>query len=256
MQDTANAARPTVLAVDDDPAVRDALSLVLEDYCEVVLAPDGPRALELLGAQHVDVVLLDLLMPDMHGLDVLPRILKRDPSLAVVVLTAVASISSVVQAMKLGAWNYLVKPLDDDELRELVLRATNHRQMNLGVLLVSEDPVTLAPLQLALERHINVATSCAARALGRGFQPKVVVLEPPGADTGEFYAGALLQHFASASVFMLSDKPYRWSTSYVPSCVSPECSALLRCHNTSARRLVFSSEIIDSSYLSATSREL
>src|SRR5262249_54168744 len=177
VQDEAIAARPTVLAVDDEPAVRDALRLALEDYCDVVVAPDGPRALELLDGHRVDVVLLDLLMPQMHGLDVLQHLLKREPSLTVVILTAVASIPSVVQAMKLGAWNYLEKPWDVDELVELVRQAATQRHGATGVLLLSEDPATLVPLELILERRVPIVTGSTAEGLVSKFPVRVVALE-------------------------------------------------------------------------------
>jgi len=208
VQDGAYAARPTVLAVDDEPAVREALRLVLEDYFDVVLAPDGRSALDLLRGHRVDVVLLDLLMPEMHGLDVLPQLLERDPSLAVVVLTAVVSIASVVRAMKLGAWNYIAKPWDNDELVELVRQAAMQRQGAPGVLLLGGDPARLAPLELALERHIPVATSFVGGRVAGRFPVKVVVLdsETHAAD-GE--VDFVRKHFPSASVFVLTEEPYR-----------------------------------------------
>ena len=125
MQDGANAARPTVLAVDDEPTVRYALGLVLDDHCDLLLAPDGPSALDLLSSHRVDIVLLDLLMPNMHGLDVLPRLLAADPTLIVVILTAIAAAASVVKAMKLGAWNYVTKPWENEQLLELINRTAH-----------------------------------------------------------------------------------------------------------------------------------
>jgi FixJ family two-component response regulator len=96
--------------------------------------------------------MLDLLMPQMHGFEVLPRLLAIDPTLVVVILTAVAGVPSVVKAMKLGAWNYLAKPWDNDVLVDVVQRAAWERKAIPGGLLVSEDPATLAPLQLISAR--------------------------------------------------------------------------------------------------------
>ncbi len=208
MQDGANAARPTVLAVDDEPTVRYALGLVLDDYCDLLLAPDGPGALDLLSSHRVDVVLLDLLMPNMHGFDVLPRLHAADPGLIVVVLTAVAAVTSVVRAMKLGAWNYVTKPWENDELVGLVQLAARERKAAAGVLIISDDPATFGPLQLALERQVRISTIGVTHAATCGFPANVVVLEPrPAAAAAD--AASVREHFPHASVFVLTDKPYR-----------------------------------------------
>ena len=208
MQDGANAARPTVLAVDDEPTVRYALGLVLDDHCDFLLASDGPSALDLLSSHRVDVVLLDLLMPNMHGLDVLPRLLAADPALIVVILTAVVAAASVVKAMKLGAWNYVTKPWENDELVELVQQAAQERKAGPGVLLICDDPATLAPLQLALERQVRVSTIGVAVAATCGFRAKVVVLQTR-AVSADADAGSVREYFPHASALVLTDKPYR-----------------------------------------------
>ena len=209
MQDGATAARPTVLAVDDEPTVRYALGLVLDDHCDLLLAPDGPSALDLLSSHRVDVVLLDLLMPNMHGLDVLPRLLAADPTLIVVILTAIAAAASVVKAMKLGAWNYVTKPWENEQLVELVQQAAQERRAAPGVLLICDDPAALAPLQLALERQIRVSTSGVAVAAICGFPAKVVILEPR-AVSADADAESVREHFPHASVLVLTEKPYRF----------------------------------------------
>ena len=209
MQDGATAARPTVLAVDDEPTVRYALGLVLDDRCDLLLAPDGPSALDLLSSHRVDVVLLDLLMPNMHGLEVLPRLLAADPTLIVVILTAIAAAASVVKAMRLGAWNYVTKPWENEQLVEVVQQAAQERKGAPGVLLICDDPATLAPLQLALERQVRVSTTGVAVAAICGFPANVVVLEPrPAAADAD--AESVREQFPHASVLVLTEKPYRF----------------------------------------------
>jgi DNA-binding NtrC family response regulator len=105
-----SAAPPTVLAVDDDPGVRDCLGLVLDEHCELLLAADGLEALQTLRSRSVDVVLLDLIMPGMDGHEALTHIHREHERTPVIVLTAVAEIAAVVAAMQNGAWNYLTKP--------------------------------------------------------------------------------------------------------------------------------------------------
>ena len=208
MQDEANAARLTVLAVDDEPTVREALGLVLDEYCDVLLAADGPSALELLRYRRVDVVLLDLLMPRMHGLDVLPRLLRVDPSLIVIVLTAVIDVATVVRAMKLGAWNYVTKPWETDNLVGFMQQAAREREGAPGVLLISDDPATFAPLQLALERHVRVSTTGIARAGNCTFLARVVVMDPRAA-AADADVESVREQFPHASLFPLTDKPHR-----------------------------------------------
>src|SRR5437764_1440983 len=79
----------------------------------------------------------------------------------------------VVKAMKLGAWNYVTKPWENDELVELVQQAAQERKAGPGVLLICDDPATLAPLQLALERQVRVSTIGVAVAATCGFRAKV-----------------------------------------------------------------------------------
>jgi YesN/AraC family two-component response regulator len=172
-----SAAPPTVLAVDDDPVVRDCLGLVLEEHCDVVLAADGVEALETLSCRPVDVVLLDLLMPRMNGHETLTHMQRAHASTPVIVLTAVTDVSAVVSAMKKGAWDYVTKPWDDKALIGLVHRAARDARRDRGVLLVSDSVAALVPLQLELQRQTHVVATNIAEALRCSFLPTAIVLE-------------------------------------------------------------------------------
>src|SRR3989442_1645583 len=89
-----------------------ALRLVLEDECDVIEAQNGAAALDLVRERRVDLVLLDVLMPGIDGLEVLARMRSIRHDLKVVLVTAVDSASTAVQAMKLGALDYLAKPFE------------------------------------------------------------------------------------------------------------------------------------------------
>jgi DNA-binding NtrC family response regulator len=121
--------RPVVLIVDDDPGVRESFRLILEDAYEVLEAPDGPRALALLPAHHVDLVLLDIRLPEMDGIEVLERIKALDETVEVVLVTAVKTVRTAVAAMKLGAFDYLTKPFEEEELLAVVRRAVERRSL-------------------------------------------------------------------------------------------------------------------------------
>ena len=122
-------ARPVVLIVDDDPGVRESFRLILEDHYEVVDVPDGPQALDVLRASQVDLVLLDIRLPEMDGIEVLERIKALDESLEVILVTAVKTVRTAVAAMKLGAFDYLTKPFEEDELLALCTRALEKRSL-------------------------------------------------------------------------------------------------------------------------------
>jgi DNA-binding NtrC family response regulator len=110
-----------VLIVEDEPNVRLVFRTALEsDDCRVTAAPDGETALAWLGQEHFDVVLLDLQMPGVGGMEVLARLRARGDDTPVVVVSAHDRTINVVQAMRLGAVDFLSKPLTPDALRRVV----------------------------------------------------------------------------------------------------------------------------------------
>ncbi|HEY5998191.1 MAG TPA: sigma-54 dependent transcriptional regulator [bacterium] len=112
------------LVVDDDPATLKALELLLAKAGHEVTAADrGERALALVDEREFDIVVTDLRIGDASGLDVLTRVKQRSPATSVVVITGFASIESAVEAIKLGAYDYLTKPLFSDKVRIVVKRA-------------------------------------------------------------------------------------------------------------------------------------
>ncbi len=121
--------RPVVLVVDDDAGLRESFRLILEDEYEVVDAPDGRRALEIVRSRQVDLVLLDIRLPGMDGIEVLERIKALDDAVEVILVTAVKTVRTAVAAMKLGAFDYLTKPFEETELLSLVRRALERRSL-------------------------------------------------------------------------------------------------------------------------------
>ena len=130
MPDNGRGSRATVLVVDDDPGVREAFRLILEDEFEVVEAADGPQALEHIQGSPVDLVLLDVRLPGIDGIDVLERIKALDDRIEVILVTAVQTVRAAVAAMKLGAFDYVTKPVDDDTILPLVRRAIERRALD------------------------------------------------------------------------------------------------------------------------------
>jgi len=119
-----------VLVVDDEEIVRESLSGWLrKDGHDTLAAPDGRAALEALRAEPWDVVLLDLKMPGMDGLQVLEEARRERAGSVFVVMTAYATVDTAVSAMKLGAYDYLVKPFDPEELSAIVRRIATQRAL-------------------------------------------------------------------------------------------------------------------------------
>jgi two-component system response regulator AtoC len=123
------AAKPVVLIVDDEAGVRESVRMVLKDSCDPVAVGSGEAALEWLAGNRCDLVFLDVLMQGIDGLETLERIRARDTRVAVVMLTATKTVKTAVTAMKLGAFDYLTKPFDIEELRLVAQRATEHSQL-------------------------------------------------------------------------------------------------------------------------------
>ena len=113
-----------MLVVDDEPVVVDVLRDVLgRDGHEIEVATDGASGRSLLTRARWDALLLDVMLPDTDGLEMLTWVREHDPDLAVVVITAFGTVENAVAAMKSGAFHYVTKPFQNDEVRHLVARA-------------------------------------------------------------------------------------------------------------------------------------
>jgi len=112
-----------VLIVDDDAGVRESVRMVLKEHYDTAMATSGEEALTAIPETHPDVVLLDVLMPGLDGLAVLEEIKAHDARVPVVMLTATKTVKTAVTAMKLGAFDYVTKPFDVEELSLIVERA-------------------------------------------------------------------------------------------------------------------------------------
>ncbi|USN99129.1 MAG: sigma-54-dependent Fis family transcriptional regulator [Phycisphaeraceae bacterium] len=120
----------SILIADDEFSVRDSLSAWLrKDGYEVVAAEDGPAALRFATDRPFDAAIIDIKMPGMDGLELQGRLRNHDPDLPIIVITAYASVDTAVRALKQGAFDYVTKPVDPDELSHLVGRAIEQRRL-------------------------------------------------------------------------------------------------------------------------------
>ncbi|TAN35556.1 MAG: sigma-54-dependent Fis family transcriptional regulator [Verrucomicrobia bacterium] len=121
--------KPTILIADDEKNTREGLARALQRHYVVLLAEDGRRALALLDQQPVDVVLSDVRMPGMDGLTLLSRALARQPQPLVILLTAYGTVETAVEAMKRGAYDFLTKPVNLDQLDIKLKQALRSREV-------------------------------------------------------------------------------------------------------------------------------
>jgi len=136
-----------ILVIDDEEAMRDSCRQTLSrDGNKVETAQDGSKGLALLEKKSFDVVILDLKMPGLSGMEVLKKIKEDDSDVMVIVITGYATVESAVEAMKRGAYDFIPKPFTPDSLRLIVRRALDRRELALeNVLLRGELKASFGP---------------------------------------------------------------------------------------------------------------
>ena len=131
--------KPEILVLDDEQGICLFLSMSLEDDYTVLTANTPSQAYKLLESQDISLVLVDLMLGRKSGLDVLKVIKEKHPGVAVIMMTAYGNVSSSVEAIKLGAHNYLQKPLNIDELKVFIAQALEFQSLNRKVEAYSEE---------------------------------------------------------------------------------------------------------------------
>lgn len=120
----------TILVVDDEESIRDILCRKLQSQgYNCIVALDGKDALWKAFMQDFDLVIMDIKMPGMSGMEVLPKMVTDHPDTGVIMLTAISDIQTAVEAMKIGAYDYLTKPFNLDDLIMRVERALERRRL-------------------------------------------------------------------------------------------------------------------------------
>lgn len=193
---------PQVLVVDDEPNIRYSLEKGLRtDILTVLSAGTGKEGLALVEKHRPDVVILDVRLPDLSGLEVVERLRGLDPRLPVIIITAHATAETAIEAIKRGAFEYLLKPLDIRQLREVVRRAAELSRMR-------HVPAVFGDAADASEEADRIVGQSPAmqevyKAIGRVAGQDLTVLILGESGTGkEVVARALYQHSRRA------DKPF------------------------------------------------
>lgn len=149
-----------ILVIDDDDSSREALTMLLRSAgYEVTSAATGESALDLIESEQYQVIVSDLFLPDKSGFDILLNVQKVSPSTEVIVVTGHASAQTAVRAMKDGAFDYITKPIDFDELKIVVLKALEKQK------LLSENMYLRRQLQGRFEFNNIIGSSPAMNLL-------------------------------------------------------------------------------------------
>jgi two-component system, NtrC family, response regulator AtoC len=186
-----------ILIADDESNLRKLLGALLrrEGYA-VQLAADGEEALEAFDHEHFSAVITDLRMPHMDGMTLLRRLLEQDPELPVIVITAHGTVDTAVEALKLGAFDFITKPYDKDELTAVVAKAVATRRLRLQ----ASRPLPAAAAQgrfgligtsLAMQKVFAIVEKVAAT-------PSTVLITGESGTGKELIAKALHEHSSRA----------------------------------------------------------
>ena len=168
-----------ILVIDDDKAMRDACFQILnrQGY-QVELAAGARQGLTLLERSSFDAILLDLVMPDMDGLEALKKIKALDPEVEVIIITGYGTIQSAVETVKAGAFHFLSKPFVPDDLRNLVNRALEKRRLDLENLYLrqelkaKEEKSVLVYESEAMARIMDMVARVAPTGPGRSWRER------------------------------------------------------------------------------------
>ena len=190
-----------VLVIDDEQILRDGAERILKRMeFQVFKASRGEEGLKILEQEPVAIVLLDMKMPGIDGMEVLKRIIELDRGILVIVITGYATVETAIEAMKRGAYDFIPKPYEPDQLRIVVSRAREKMQLTLEAeKLEMERKRTLADLHTSQSRVHTIIESLPNGVLVTDTNGKVVLLNPafkqhlglakelmPGGDIGAY----------------------------------------------------------------------
>ena len=143
-----------ILIIDDEKVVLDSCTQILKDEPhEVAVASDGSRGLELVEEFRPDLVFVDLKMPGISGFEVLEKVQEVDPTIVTIVITGYATVSSAVDAMKSGAYDFLPKPFTPDEFRLVTRRGLEKRALVLETQALRQEKEMLRENFAAIVSH-------------------------------------------------------------------------------------------------------
>ena len=137
----------SILIVDDENGVRESLRVVLQDDYELYMAQNGREALRIFESRSIDIVLLDIMLPDIDGRLLIKDFKQIDDSVDIIMVTAVKDLQSGIDAIKNGAHDYLVKPFEVENVKDIVARAIKEKKLLKEIILLKREVVQCRPLE-------------------------------------------------------------------------------------------------------------
>jgi two-component system response regulator AtoC len=148
--------RLSILIVDDELGVRESFRLLFKDAFEIHLAASGREALQAFASRSIDIVLLDIRLPDTNGVEVLRQIKEVDPDVDIVMVTAVGDQQTAVEAMKSGAHDFIQKPFAVEAVRTLVHRVAEKRRLSSEVRYLREELTRCRPFEKMVGQSLPI----------------------------------------------------------------------------------------------------
>ena len=143
-----------ILIIDDEEVVLDSCTMILRGgKYEIATANNGTTGLDLIANFKPDLVFIDLEMPGITGMEVIERIGQQDPTIVMVVITGFATVNSAVEAMKMGAYDFLPKPFTPDEFRLITKRGLERRKLTLETIALRKEKEMLRENFAAIVSH-------------------------------------------------------------------------------------------------------
>ena len=146
----------TILVVDDENGVRQSFNMVLKDDYNVLLSDSGQQASDIFINNKVDLILLDILLPDAGGLELLEKFKEADPNTEIIMVTAVNEVQTAVKAIKLGAYEYIIKPFVVDDVLTVIKRAMEKRSLVKEVAYLKDELERYCPFEKMIGKDKNM----------------------------------------------------------------------------------------------------
>jgi len=146
----------TILVVDDENGVRQSFNMVLKDDYNVLLAGTGQQAIDIFIKNKIDLILLDILLPDTGGLNLLEKFKETDPNTEIIMVTAVNEVQTAVKAIKLGAYEYIIKPFVVDDVLTVINRAMEKRSLVREVAYLKDELERYCPFEKMVGKNENM----------------------------------------------------------------------------------------------------
>jgi len=174
----------TILIVDDDKSVLKALQMTLEDKYQIITLTHGSEAVKLFHQERPDMVILDIGLPDISGIDVLKAVKEKDPDVLVIMVTAIEEVKMIVEAVKLGAYDYLVKPVNSQELFLTVGNALEQMRLKDRIRTIQQPDIERYKFELIGQSPEVQEMIEISKKLSKSFDTPVLIVGESGTGKG------------------------------------------------------------------------